>query len=94
MSGGIQISGELITDVKDVLVKHDEAAEDDLVTMQYLAAICGYILAHQDKPGLDKHGLLNDITTFMGQVVDQVETDLKPHQPAQDAFGIWKPGQD
>jgi hypothetical protein len=29
----------------------------------------------------------------MGQVLDQVEADMKPQQPSQEAFGIWKPGE-
>jgi hypothetical protein len=93
MSGGIQLSGELINVVKDALVKHDAAAEDDLMTMQYLSAIIGYVLAHQTNPALNKRGFLNDLSTFMGQVLDQVESDMKPQQPAQEAFGIWKPGE-
>ena len=93
MSGGIQLSGELISGVKDVLVQHDASADDDLMTMQYLSAIIGYVLAHQTNPGLDKRGFLNDMTTFMGQVLDQVEADMKPQQPSQEAFGIWKPGE-
>jgi len=93
MSGGIQLSGELISAVKQVLVQHDASAENDLMTMQYLSAIIGYVLAHQTNPGLDKRGLLNDMATFMGQVLDQVEADMKPQQPAQEAFGIWKPGE-
>lgn len=93
MSGGIQLSGELISGVKEVLVQHDASADDDLMTMQYLSAIIGYVLAHQTNPGLDKRGFLNDLTTFMGQVLDQVETDMAPPQPSQEAFGIWKPGE-
>ena len=93
MSGGIQLSGELIAEVKEVLVKHDAQAENDLMTMQYLSAIIGYVLAHQTNPGMDKRGFLNDLATFMGQVVNQVEADLKPQQPSQQAFGIWKPGE-
>jgi hypothetical protein len=93
MSGGIQLSSELISDVKDVLVKHDASAADDLMSMQYLSAIIGYVLAHQTNPGLDQRGFLNDLSTFMGQVLDQVEADMKPQQPSQQAFGIWKPGQ-
>lgn len=93
MSGGIQLSGELISDVKDVLAKHDAAAADDLMSMQYLSAIIGYVLAHQSSPGLDKRGFLNDLNTFMGQVLDQVEADMKPQQPPQQAFGVWKPGE-
>jgi hypothetical protein len=93
MSGGIQLSGELIADVKDVLLKHDAAADNDLITMQYLSAIVGYVLAHQTSPGLDKHGFAADLSTFTIQVLDQVEADLKPQQPSQEAFGIWKPGE-
>lgn len=94
MSGGIQLTGELINVVKDALVKHDVAAEDDLMTMQYLSAIIGYVLAHQANPALNKRGFLNDLSTFMGQVLDQVEADMKPQQPSQEAFGIWRPGED
>ncbi len=93
MSGGIQLSAELISGIKDVLVKHDAAAENDLMTMQYLSAIIGYVLAQQTSPGFDKRDFLNDITTFTGQVLDQVEADMKPQQPSQEAFGIWKPGE-
>jgi len=93
MSGGIQLSGELVEAIKEVLVKHDAQAENDLMTMQYLSAIIGYVLAHQTNPGIDKQGFLNDLATFMGQVVNQVEADMKPQQPAQEAFGIWKPGE-
>ena len=66
MSGGIQLSGELISAVKEVLVQHDTSAKDDLMTMQYLSAIIGYVLAHQTNPGLDKRGFLNDMATFTG----------------------------
>ena len=93
MSAGIQLSGELIDGVKQVLVNHDAAAENDLMTVQYLSAIIGYVLAHQTNPGLDKRVFLNDLGAFMGQVLDQVEADLQPPRPSQEAFGIWKPGE-
>jgi len=89
MSGGIQLSSEMISDIKTVVMKNDPAAENDLYFMQYLSAITGYVLAQQDQAGLDKKSLLGDLTHFMGQVLDQVEQDMKP---AEDAFGVWKPG--
>ncbi len=89
MSGGIQLSSEMISELKSVVTKHDPQAENDLFFMQYLSAITGYVLAHQDQPGMDKKALLDDLRHFMGQVVEQVEQDMKP---AEDAFGIWKPG--
>jgi hypothetical protein len=90
MSGGIQLSSEMISDIKAVVVKNDPAAENDLYFMQYLSAITGYVLAQQDDSGLDKKGMLNDLGQFMGQVLDQVEQDMKP---PEDAFGVWKPGE-
>lgn len=89
MSDGIQLSSELISDIKSALTKHDPAAENELYFMQYLSAVTGYVLAQQDQPGIDKQALLGDLTHFMGQVVEQVERDMRP---PEDAFGIWKPG--
>lgn len=89
MSGGIQLSSEMISDIKAVVAKHDPAADNDLFFMQYLSAVTGYVLAHQDQPGVDKKALLDDLAHFMRQVVDQVEQDMKP---APSAFGVWKPG--
>ncbi|HHJ36075.1 MAG TPA: hypothetical protein ENJ87_09955 [Gammaproteobacteria bacterium] len=89
MSGGIQLSSEMIAGVKAVVTKNDPAADNDLYFMQYLTAITGYVLAQQDQPGLDKKAMIGDFSHFMGQVVEQVEQDMKP---AEDAFGVWKPG--
>jgi len=90
MSGGIQLSSEMISDIKAVVMKSDPAADNDLYFMQYLSAITGFVLAHQDEPGMDKKSLLDDLSHFTGQVLDQVEQDMKP---PEDAFGVWKPGQ-
>ena len=90
MSGGIQLSSEMISDIKSVVMKSDPAADNDLYFMQYLTAITGYVLAHQDQPGLDKKAMIDDFSHFMAQVLTQVEEDMKP---AEDAFGIWKPGE-
>jgi len=93
---GIQLSSDLVSDIKTVIVKHDAQAENDMFFMQYLTAVTGYVLAHQSSPGLDKRELLNDLHVFSGQVLDQMEMDIQQQdtrqQPQQeDAFGIWKP---
>lgn len=88
---GIQLSPELIENLRTVLVKHDASAENDLLLMQYLSAVSGFMLAHQTQSGLDKRGFLNDLHTFSNQVLDQVEADMRPQPPQEDAFGIWKP---
>jgi len=89
MSGGIHLSSELVADIKAVVSKHDPQAENDLVFMQYLVAATGYALAEHEHPGMDKKALIADLSHFMGQVHDQVERDKRP---AEDAFGIWRPG--
>lgn len=93
---GIQLSTDLVSDIKAVFVRHDPESENDMLFMQYLSAVTGYVLAHQTHPGLDKRGLLNDLNVFSGQVLSQMEEDLQqqssnsqPHQ--EEAFGIWKP---
>jgi len=88
---GIQLSSDLVSDVRDVLIKHDPETENDMFYMQYLTAITGYVLAHQTNPGMDKRGLLNDLHVFSGQVLDQMESDLRQQPQQEDAFGIWKP---
>jgi len=93
MSGGIQLSVQLVADLKAALVKHDPAAENDLYCMQYLTAATGFLLAHQDDPAIDRHGLQEDLCTFLGQVTEQVARDMAPKRPAESAFGVWKPGQ-
>ena len=90
---GIQLSNELVTDLKSVMEKHDPSTSDDLMFLQYLSAVSGFVLAHQTQPGMDKKEFLNDLSAFTAQVVDQVSGDMAPKQPAEDAFGIWKPGQ-
>jgi hypothetical protein len=90
---GIQLSAEMVSDLKAAIVRHDADAENDLLYMQYLTAVTGYVLAHQQEDGFDKREFLGDLCGFMGQVVEQVERDMAVQAPAPDAFGIWKPGQ-
>jgi hypothetical protein len=90
---GIQLSVQLVADLKETLIKHDPAAENDLYCMQYLTAVTGFLLAHQTDPAFDKPRLKEDLCTFLGQVTEQVEQDLAPKPPADSAFGVWKPGQ-
>ena len=88
---GIQLSGELAEKLKAVVVEHDASAENDLLFMQYLTAVSGYVLAHQKTPGLNKQEFVSDLSNFMGQVLHQIEGDLQRQQPQEGAFGIWKP---
>ena len=93
MSGGIQLSSDMINDLKETISRYDPACSDDMVLMQYMAAVTAFILAHQNNPAMDKSQVLTDIGQFMEHVLRQVEADMAPPQPAEDAFGIWTPEQ-
>ena len=93
MSGGIQLSSDMVNGIREVLVKHDPQAQDDMIFMQYMAAIAAFVLAHQTNPALDKQAVLTDVGQFMNHVVRQIEADMQPPQPAEEAFGIWTPEQ-
>jgi len=88
---GIQLSSELVSKLQAVVVEHDAEANNDMLFMQYLSAVTGFVMAHQTQPGFDKQEFISDLASFMGQVVKQVESDNKPQAPQEDAFGIWKP---
>ena len=88
---GIQLSSELVSQLQAIVVEHDAEANNEMLFMQYLTAVTGYVLAHQKQPGLDKQEFIADLAGFMGQVVKQVESDNQPQAPQEDAFGIWKP---
>ena len=88
---GIQLSSELVSKLQAVVVEHDAEANNDMLFMQYLSAVTGFVMAHQTQPGFDKQEFISDLAGFMGQVVKQIEADNKPQAPQEDAFGVWKP---
>ena len=88
---GIQLSTELVSSLKAVLQEHDSTTENDLVFMQYLSAVNGYVLAHESQPGMNKSEFLNELHAFTAQVLDQVEADMRPQPQQEEAFGVWKP---
>ena len=90
---GIQLSNQFVSDLKAVAEKHDPSASDDLMFLQYLSAVSGYVLAHQTQPGMNKKEFINDLAAFTDQVHDQVSQDIAPQKPQEEAFGVWKPGQ-
>ena len=93
MSGGIQLSSDMINDLREQVIKYDPTASDDIVFIQYMSAVAAFVLAHQTNPAMDKSSVLSEISDFMQHVLKQVEADMQPQQPAEDAFGVWKPGQ-
>ena len=85
----LQLNDDLVNDLQDLLIKHDERAEDNGVCMQYLAAVMAFMLGHQQINANDKREFLQQLFGFADHVMDDVIR--KTQAPADDAFGIWKP---
>jgi len=90
---GIQLSPELMADIRGALKKQDPRTEDDVMAMQYMVAAVGMTLSSIKNPEMDKKNALNDLSGFMNHVFDYMEAQKAPvaPPPAQDAFGVWKP---
>ena len=90
---GIQLSPQLLQDLRDVMNRNDSRCTDDVLAMQYLVAAADLMLSEYNNPQLNKQGALNDLADFMHHVFDYMEQQ-KARQappPAGDAFGVWKP---
>ena len=89
---GIQLSPELMAELRAALKKQDPRTDDDVMAMQYLVAAVGMMLSEINNPQLDKKNALNDLSGFMTHVFEYMESQkAPPAPPAQDAFGVWKP---
>ena len=92
---GLQLTIPLVEDVLNAIIKHDPQADDHGMAMQYMAAMTGFLLAHQDFSEHQRSEFLNQLRAFSQQVCDDMvaqraERETPPQQ--QEAFGVWKPG--
>ncbi len=92
MSEQLELTDQLVEDVKAALIKHDPSARDEFITIQYLAALTGYLMAHQDMEPARREGIMQQLSQFAIQVMKQMEGKNAPAAPDEEAFGIWKPG--
>lgn len=91
---GIQLSPQLIQDLRLAMEKQDPRTKDDVMAMQYLVAAAGMLLSHHDQPQMNKKEALDDLAGFMKHVFDYMEQQkaaMAPPPAAQEAFGVWKP---
>jgi len=92
----LKLSNQLVDQLRQMLIEHDEAANDPGVASQYLAAVVGFLLGQQDMPPERKSDILEELGAFMKHVSDDVDSQRRqpappPSPPPQEAFGIWKP---
>lgn len=95
MSDQLELTDQLVEGVKAALLQHDPSASDEFITIQYLAALTGYVMAHQDMPSAKREDVMQQLSQFAIHVMKQMEERAAPPAPAApapgDAFGIWKP---
>lgn len=90
----MQLSREIIHQIRDLLSARDPQAADPWVSSQYLAAILGYTLATEELP-VPREELLARLFAFAQQVMNDLapEAAAAPTPAASNgAFGVWRPG--
>lgn len=88
---GIQLSPQLMQDMRDAMMKQDPRTQDDVLAMQYLVAAAGLMLSQYENAQMDKQNALEDLSGFMKHVFDYMEQQKAQRPPPQEAFGVWKP---
>ncbi len=84
----MQLSQQLVDAVQGAIVAHDPRAEDDMIAVQYLAAIIGMVMGNKSISSSHKQQVLEQLSAFTRHVVLDIE---RQNAPPQEAFGIWKP---
>ncbi len=88
----LQLSGELIQKVQDLLVETDPKAEQPIVAVQYLSAITGFMVAQMQEPVNERKQYLKQLAEFTESVFTDVESRKQSAPPPQEASGVWRPG--
>ncbi|WP_017940606.1 MULTISPECIES: hypothetical protein [unclassified Thioalkalivibrio] len=92
MSDTLQLSGELIQKVQDVLTEVDPKAEQPIVAVQYLSAITGFMVAQMPESVDERKDYLKQLSQFTESVFVDVESRKQSAPPPQEASGVWRPG--
>ena len=87
----LKLSTQLVSDMHQFLIQHDEQAQDPGVACQYMCAVIGILLGEQEMPDAQKQDILEQMFAFTKHVVDDV-TQQMTAPPPQAEVGIWKPG--
>ena len=101
---GIRLSADLMKGMIDVIAAHDERAQQDqIVSVQYLVAVAGYLIGSYPGPDSEREELLEHLSALMKHVADdRVRTGAQQQSgqgerrgrevPSDDpAMGIWRP---
>ncbi len=89
--GQLNLSTQLVSQIHEFLIQHDENARDPGVASQYMCAVVGCMLGEQDMPESEKDGVLEQLMAFTRHLAKDIAQQM--YAPPQEApAGIWKPG--
>jgi hypothetical protein len=87
----LKLSTQLVSQVHEFLIQHDENAQDPGVATQYMCAVVGCLLGQQDMPESEKEEILEQLFAFTRHVTQDIAQQMHT-PPPQATVGIWKPG--
>ena len=87
----LKLSTQLVSQVHDFLIQHDENAQDPGVASQYMCAMVGCLLGQQDMSESQKEEMLEQLFAFARHVTQDIAQQMHA-PPPQAEVGIWKPG--
>ena len=87
----LKLSPQLVSQMHQFLIQHDESAQDPGVASQYLCAVVGCLLGEQDMPESQKEEILEQLFAFTRHVTQDIVQQMHA-PPPEAALGIWKPG--
>lgn len=89
----IQLSSQLFQDIQQAVARQHPGA-DQGTTMQYLAAVMGYMLGSQrSMSDAQADEFMDELCGFAKHVVEDMKRQAQQQQaqPSQQAFGYWEP---
>ena len=87
----LKLSTQLVTQMHEFLIQHDENAQDPGVASQYMCAVVGCLLGKQEMPESQKEEILEQLFAFTRHVAEDIAQQVHA-PPLQAEVGIWKPG--
>ena len=87
----LNLSTQLVDQMHEYLIQHDENAQDPGVASHYLCAVVGCLLGKQGMPTQQKEEILEQLFAFTRHVTDDIAQQVSA-PPPQAEVGIWKPG--
>lgn len=87
----LNLSTQLVDQMHEFLIQHDDAARDPGVATQYMCAVVGCLLGQQGLPESQKEEILEQLFAFTRHVADDIAQQMQAAPPPAEV-GIWKPG--